>query len=118
MTGSVSGKTSFVVAGAEAGSKLAKRGSWASRSWTRTCCRWWTSVMSEAVAVIHDGRVRAIQRRHPWVFSGAIMRLDGDPAPGDIVTVAGGRASSWHAGIGIRSRTSDPAADLAPGRAN
>lgn len=46
--------------------------------------------MSEAVAVIHDNRLRAIRRRHPWVFSGAIMRLDGDPAPGDLVTVADG----------------------------
>jgi len=46
--------------------------------------------MSEAVAVIHDNRLRAIRRRHPWVFSGAIMRLDGDPAPGDLVTVTDG----------------------------
>ena len=26
-------------------------------------------------------------RRHPWVFSGAVAKLDGSPAPGDTVTV-------------------------------
>lgn len=44
-------------------------------------------MMGEAAAIIHDNRLKAIQRRHPWVFSGAIMRLDGDPSGGDIITV-------------------------------
>jgi 23S rRNA (cytosine1962-C5)-methyltransferase len=43
--------------------------------------------MSEASAIIHADRQKAIQRRHPWVFSGAIMRVDGSPSDGDIVAV-------------------------------
>jgi 23S rRNA (cytosine1962-C5)-methyltransferase len=30
-------------------------------------------------------RERSLQRRHPWVFSGAVARTDGDPAAGDTV---------------------------------
>jgi len=30
-------------------------------------------------------RERSLQRRHPWVFSGAVARTDGDPAPGETV---------------------------------
>ena len=43
--------------------------------------------MSEASAILHADRQKAIQRRHPWVFSGAIMRVDGSPSDGDIVAV-------------------------------
>ena len=42
--------------------------------------------------VLKDGRERSLLRRHPWVFSGAVDRVDGNPQPGDTVTVraAGG----------------------------
>lgn len=33
------------------------------------------------------GREESLVRRHPWVFSGAIERMDGRPAEGDIVDV-------------------------------
>lgn len=33
------------------------------------------------------GRDRPIRQRHPWVFSGAIDRIEGELAPGDIVEV-------------------------------
>ncbi|MBN1178056.1 MAG: class I SAM-dependent methyltransferase [Anaerolineae bacterium] len=45
-----------------------------------------------ATLTLKPGRERSLQRRHPWVFSGAIDRLAGDPADGDLVDVhaAGG----------------------------
>ncbi len=33
------------------------------------------------------GRDKAIRNRHPWIFSGAIARVDGEPADGDVVSV-------------------------------
>lgn len=33
------------------------------------------------------GREESLGRKHPWVFSGAISRMDGEPAEGDIVDV-------------------------------
>lgn len=37
--------------------------------------------------VIGKGREKPILQQHPWIFSGAIARVEGEPAPGDIVTV-------------------------------
>jgi 23S rRNA (cytosine1962-C5)-methyltransferase len=37
--------------------------------------------------VLHPGRERPLLRRHPWVFSGAVNRIDGDPGPGDTIDV-------------------------------
>ncbi|MCK6577245.1 MAG: class I SAM-dependent rRNA methyltransferase [Anaerolineae bacterium] len=37
--------------------------------------------------VIAPGREKPIQHRHPWIFSGAITELRGNPAPGDVVDV-------------------------------
>ena len=36
---------------------------------------------------LRRGRERSLKRRHPWVFSGAIARVVGDPGPGDTVDV-------------------------------
>ena len=36
---------------------------------------------------LRPGRERSVERRHPWVFSGAIADVTGDPAPGDTVVV-------------------------------
>jgi 23S rRNA (cytosine1962-C5)-methyltransferase len=44
-----------------------------------------------ATLILKEGREKPVHNRHPWVFSGAIARLDGDPAPGDLVTVADSR---------------------------
>lgn len=43
--------------------------------------------MTEPVAIIHERGHRAILRRHPWVFSGAIASVEGDPVDGDIVAL-------------------------------
>jgi 23S rRNA (cytosine1962-C5)-methyltransferase len=37
--------------------------------------------------ILKKGRAKPILRRHPWIFSGAIQRLEGDVADGDIVEV-------------------------------
>jgi 23S rRNA (cytosine1962-C5)-methyltransferase len=38
--------------------------------------------------VLKPGREKSLRHRHPWVFSGAIARVDGEPGPGDTVAVA------------------------------
>ena len=35
------------------------------------------------------GRETAVRRRHPWLFSGGIARIKGQPTPGDLVAVHG-----------------------------
>ena len=48
---------------------------------------------------LRPGRERSLERRHPWVFSGAIASLEGDAAPGDVVEVqsADGAFLAWAA---------------------
>lgn len=43
--------------------------------------------MTRPRLIIVPGKEKAIQRRHPWIFSGAVKRVDGTPAKGDIVDV-------------------------------
>jgi len=33
------------------------------------------------------GRDRSLRRRHPWIYSGAIARVEGDPARGEVARV-------------------------------
>jgi len=40
-----------------------------------------------ATLVLKPGRDKALRRRHPWVFSGAVARVRGNPGPGETVTV-------------------------------
>ena len=46
---------------------------------------------TDAIGIVRlkAGRERSLKRRHPWVFSGAIDRVDGDPASGETVRVLG-----------------------------
>jgi len=49
-------------------------------------------VATGPVVHLKAGRERSLVQRHPWVFSGAIERVDGDPAAGatvDVVDAAG-----------------------------
>ncbi len=43
---------------------------------------------SRATVHLREGRARPIRRGHPWVLSGSVERLEGDPKPGDVVGVA------------------------------
>lgn len=49
--------------------------------------------------LLQDGREKSLQRRHPWIFSGAVERLEGNPASGDTVQVcdAQGGFLAWAA---------------------
>jgi len=39
------------------------------------------------LVILQRGRSKPVQQRHPWIFSGAIDRIEGDPADGDLVDV-------------------------------
>ena len=49
--------------------------------------------MTEAFPVVRlrPGREKSLLRRHPWVFSGAVDAVEGDPAPGAAVEVRSAR---------------------------
>ena len=65
---------------------------------------------------LKPGREKSLLRRHPWIFSGAIARVDGDPEPGATVDLlaAGGAflaRAAYSPSSQIRARvwTFDPA---------
>jgi 23S rRNA (cytosine1962-C5)-methyltransferase len=67
--------------------------------------------------VLKRGKERAVKRHHPWVFSGAIARVEGDPRSGDTVDVVdaeggllGRGAFSPSSQIRVRMWTFDDAA--------
>lgn len=43
--------------------------------------------MSEKSVVLKPNKEQSLLRRHPWVFSGAIKRIEGQPVTGDLVVV-------------------------------
>jgi len=49
--------------------------------------------------VLKPGREKSLRHRHPWIFSGAVERVEGSPQPGDAVAVAGadGQPLAWAA---------------------
>jgi 23S rRNA (cytosine1962-C5)-methyltransferase len=59
--------------------------------------------------VLKRGRERSLKRRHPWIFSGAVERVEGNPARGDTVPVrsADGQVlalAAWSPTSQIRAR--------------
>jgi len=42
---------------------------------------------------LKPNRDKPIRQRHPWIFSGAIGRVEGQPAPGDYVDIADARGT-------------------------
>jgi len=61
------------------------------------------------------GFERPLKRRHPWIFSGAVARVDGEPQPGETVGIrtsegqpVGLGAYSPHSQIALRVWTFDP----------
>ncbi|HEX5364568.1 MAG TPA: class I SAM-dependent methyltransferase [Gallionella sp.] len=49
--------------------------------------------------MLHAGREKSVQRRHPWIFSGAVARVDGAPNNGDTLPVrdSAGNFLAWAA---------------------
>ncbi|MFO7460053.1 MAG: class I SAM-dependent methyltransferase [Desulfatiglandales bacterium] len=71
-----------------------------------------------AVVILKSGRERSLLRRHPWVFSGAVDKVEGDPAPGETVEVLSHQrgflcraAYSPSSQIALRAWTFDPDED-------
>ncbi len=54
--------------------------------------------------ILKSGREKALERRHPWIFSGAIAKIGGNPANGDVVNVLSSKGD-WQ-GCGFYSTTS------------
>jgi len=48
---------------------------------------------------LKKGREKAVLRHHPWIFSGAVQSLSGEPLPGETVAVrdSGGNFLAWGA---------------------
>lgn len=72
-----------------------------------------------AKLILKPGREKSLLRRHPWVFSGAMSRVDGEPRSGDTVAVSAsdGRFLAWAAyspasQIIARAWSFDPAATI------
>ncbi len=42
---------------------------------------------AQPVLVLKTGREKSLKRRHPWVFSGAIEKVIGEPQSGETVLV-------------------------------
>lgn len=70
-----------------------------------------------AIVTLKKGRDKSVRHRHPWIFSGAIARVEGDPAPGATVAVQaadttplGWGAWSPESQITVRLWSTDPAA--------
>jgi 23S rRNA (cytosine1962-C5)-methyltransferase len=55
--------------------------------------------MITAQVMLKPGREKAAKNRHPWIFSGAISRVEGNPANGDVVDVWNSRARFVARGI-------------------
>jgi 23S rRNA (cytosine1962-C5)-methyltransferase len=72
-----------------------------------------------AALVLAPGRDKSLRARHPWIFSGAVAQVDGDPPAGATVTVRshegetlGFAAYSPHSRIRARMWTFDPQARI------
>jgi 23S rRNA (cytosine1962-C5)-methyltransferase len=52
-----------------------------------------------AQLVLKPGREKSLLRRHPWIFSGAIERIEGTPQSGDVLAVGTSRGAflAWAA---------------------
>ncbi|MBQ3097545.1 MAG: 23S rRNA (cytosine(1962)-C(5))-methyltransferase RlmI, partial [Kiritimatiellae bacterium] len=69
---------------------------------------------------LRKGRERSVERRHPWIFSGAVERVEGAPSVGSTVAVCayGGAIlgyGSWSPQSQIRVRMLSYSPDAVPG---
>lgn len=71
--------------------------------------------------ILKPGREKSVQRHHPWIFSGAIARVEGDPQPGETVVVRAADGTPLASGayspqsqIAVRAWTFDPTGTVDP----
>src|SRR5262245_50522066 len=62
-----------------------------------------------ATVFLHQGKERAARQRHPWIFSGAVARVQGYVGHGDAVDVCDATGEwlargTWSSGSQIRAR--------------
>jgi 23S rRNA (cytosine1962-C5)-methyltransferase len=46
--------------------------------------------MIKGTLILRRGREKPVLNHHPWLFSGAVQRIEGDPMPGDVVQIVTG----------------------------
>ncbi|MBI5435508.1 MAG: class I SAM-dependent methyltransferase [Nitrosomonadales bacterium] len=58
-----------------------------------------SNAAAQPAIILKAGREKSLLRRHPWIFSGAVERVDGAPASGDTLPVrsAQGEFLAWAA---------------------
>ena len=54
----------------------------------------------QPILTLKPGREKSLLRRHPWIFSGAVKNVSGDPAPGETIKVVSSKnefvaAAAW-----------------------
>lgn len=55
--------------------------------------------MITAQVILKQGREKSVNNRHPWIYSGAIARVEGKPSNGDVVDVWNSKARFVARGI-------------------
>jgi 23S rRNA (cytosine1962-C5)-methyltransferase len=55
--------------------------------------------MITSQVILKKGREKSVHNRHPWIFSGAVDRIEGNPTDGDVVDVWDSRARFIARGI-------------------
>lgn len=55
--------------------------------------------MPHSRVVVKPGREKPVRQRHPWVFSGAVARIEGQPEDGDVVDVVDGQGAFLARGL-------------------
>ncbi len=54
--------------------------------------------MSKSRIILKKGKYDSLERRHPWVFSGAVKEIIGSPVDGDVVDVYGSKSEFFGSG--------------------
>ena len=55
--------------------------------------------MITSQVILKKGREKSVLNKHPWIFSGAVSRVEGNPQNGDVVDVWNSRARFVARGI-------------------
>lgn len=55
--------------------------------------------MPKPRVVLKPGREKPVRQRHPWIFSGAVARVEGQPEDGDVIDVVDGEGTFLARGL-------------------